>query len=589
MIIKTTNIYKLKKDFDYMSNQSLVKHRYKNRNLNLEQILERIELVDDIKILNENDDQMTYCPFYVLPTASIQSEVCGLFTVKSDVVDVPVDFMREDLFTTWFYEIIPEGLFLCEESETKVHLPLYKVENLYVDKETDELISLDLGNEDVEDPLFNVYGLKIDKMVNPVLLLSETNQGLKTVLVVSNDEENFDIYPYQMEMTSKLNLVAKSCYDSKAALEMKKELCQEVANMLRQNEEANREEAVSEEFDKEFDWHSPKKIVEYLDEYIIGQNEAKRGVAVAFSNYMTRFSKDDENLPKENILLLGPSGVGKTYMISLLAKKAGLPLAQTKITGKSVEGYKGENLSSVFNYISSETGGDEVPYGIVFFDEIDKVVKSDNIGFGNSIQDELIGWLEEAIIQCKSDSNKYKTQISTKNLLFVFAGAFYGEGRSLYEIVEERLYGKRNQIGFDKDTENKKQKRENPELMQQVTQSDIIKYGIKPELVGRIPSVNVLNPLSLDEKITILSSAKNSSLSQYIDLLSAKGFEVRVEPDSYAEIVRHSDARTGARSLSSVCNKVFTKIMYDPEFYLKDGVITITPELIRDNVVARMN
>ncbi|MBI3632090.1 MAG: AAA family ATPase, partial [Candidatus Vogelbacteria bacterium] len=339
----------------------------------------------------------------------------------------------------------------------------------------------------------------------------------------------------------------------------------------------------------EIDWDNPKNIVAYLDRFIIGQLKTKVLVATAFSAYMMKVKTSDHDLPKDNIFLLGSSGVGKTYMMSLLAKKAGLLYLETKLSGKSSEGYKGINLSQIFISVREKTK-DDAPYGIIFLDEIDKLANiRDNDFFGHVLQDEMIGWLEEEEVLLDSgpsskDAKDLKTKLSlnTKNLLFVVAGAFQDNGsNSLANIISKRMSKGSYKIGFGADS---KTKINGSVSFSNVTPEDLIEYGLKPELLGRLPVVVALDDLTLDDKIEILRRAENSCLTRYKKLFSIKGFELLVTEDALEAIAKECPAETGARALNSVCSKIFYRLLFDPSAYSKkrgaNSMIEVTGELV---------
>jgi len=330
------------------------------------------------------------------------------------------------------------------------------------------------------------------------------------------------------------------------------------------------------------DWNNPRSLVEYLNRFVVGQEEAKKVVAVAFSNYMTKYQRRDEELQKENLLLIGPSGVGKTFMISLLAKVASLPYAETKLSGKSSEGYKGENLSVVFEQIRAKSS-EEAPYGIVFLDELDKLARDEwgsGGGFGSRLQNELIAWLEEATISGDQISGKdQRPPISTKNLLFVTAGAFRGANGNgaLESLVEDRLGNGKSKLGFGAETRERVQGK-----LDYTAPEDLINYGLMPELVGRLPAIAVFNPLSKEDKLHILKTSEKSCLANYQRVLSLKGYEVQIGDEVLDFIVGQAPEETGARALFSICNDLFSDIIYDPEKFADDKKkITITPEIAK--------
>jgi ATP-dependent Clp protease ATP-binding subunit ClpX len=285
------------------------------------------------------------------------------------------------------------------------------------------------------------------------------------------------------------------------------------------------------------------------------------------------------------MILIGHSGVGKTLIISLLAKEALLPMVETKITGKSSEGYVGDHLSNIFRQLRTKTNG-EAPYGIISLDEIDKLVENHNGFFGDRKQDELIGWLEEANINTSLDSKSQENKenrLNTKNLLFVTAGAFGGVTKdSLEEIIKKRLNQDKATIGFLAEEIDKKSKEYN---LGKTLPEDLISYGFKTELVGRLPSIVILDPLSIEDKINILTKSRNSPLNKYFKLFKLKGYDLKIDPKVYETIVSYCPDQTGARALKSVCNNLFTRILFDPaKFSDNNKTIKITQDLTKELV-----
>lgn len=418
--------------------------------------------------------------------------------------------------------------------------------------------------------LFPVFGIEGKDGIHPILLVSETEEGLDYVglSLINNKMGGFWSQNVTGELGSQLKEFLKQ-YNLGKSLSSAKPKEKAVATITEVKD------------DEKLNWDEPKEIVRYLDQYIIGQTEAKKVIAVAFSSYMVKVKSKDDRLPKSNIMLVGPSGVGKTYAISLLAKKAKLPMAQTKLTGKCAVGYKGEQLISIFKDIRAKSP-DEAPYGIIFLDEIDKMALYDSDhSFGQQLQDEMIGWLEDADIReiVQGGATNDSLMLNTKNLLFVTAGAFSGGGGNdtLEGILAKRLGQHRNKLGFCIDSIAKDDK---GRMMQKLRPEDLVEYGFKPELVGRLPCIGVLNALTTEDKIRILTHAKNSALESYSALIEAKGFKVETELATLKVIAGKCPPETGARALAAMCNDLFTELIYEPEKYADDKkIIRITPAL----------
>ena len=320
---------------------------------------------------------------------------------------------------------------------------------------------------------------------------------------------------------------------------------------------------------------NPQTIINYLNDYVIEQHDAKEEVAAAFSTYATKVLNQGEKLPKNHMLFLGSTGVGKTYLMQVLAKRAGIPFVQGKLTGKSTEGYKGENLSELFEQV--KTAADEdAPHVIVYLDEIDKLARDDwgsGSGFGARIQDELIGWLEEATI---IGDKKNPRPINTKNILFILTGAFHGStGRDLEDIIKKRLTGEKH-VGFGM---QQTQQYTTQDLIAKITPQDLIEYGLKQELVGRMPSIVPFHPLTTEHKVRILKEAKDSQLTLYENLFKLRGYNLIIEPGVHEVIAERCPKETGARSLNAVCAQLFKRvILQTKELADEKNNIVMTPQ-----------
>ncbi len=299
---------------------------------------------------------------------------------------------------------------------------------------------------------------------------------------------------------------------------------------------------------EEIDWKDPRSIVAHLDKYVIAQDRMKRSIAVAFSNYLHGFTQP--------CLIIGPSGVGKTYGAEVLAEAANLPVVITQASGKSEVGYVGDSISDAIVTLAKLADSKE-PKGIVVFDEFDKLGASGlNSSFKPGIQDELIGLYDGGTVK----------GINTKNILFIAAGAFQGGkgDRSLADIVRERL-SPRKPIGFGQDAGAGALSDEDALALLQ--ESDLVTYGIKMELVGRLAVRTIAHPLTIDHKISILNDAKRSVLEKYRTVFQNRGYALETTQDALRTIAQAAPPEINARGLRAACASVFDPILYDPEQY----------------------
>ncbi len=560
--------------------------RYSERESELEKALQGIHFGREVRFgysgQGKEQQKQTTSPVYLLPLDVHNGVIYGYFMLDEKLVEVPIGFLRRNnfLFKEHFNPNLDGNLVKENGSrERTLYLPL-KLTDLVMDIgiEKDEKW---VAHEGSPFPLFGVEG---SQGTYPLILVSETEERIICKGMYKQKGGQLSTYDHQAMRSSdqQVREVLKKLRGVKPTLPEKRAL-QETAQ-IGTGKTLGPATLLEVTANGDINLEEPKSIVSYLNHYVIGQDEAKMIISVAFSNYMTKVRTKMEDLPKENVLCVGPSGVGKTYMLSLLAKKASLPFVQSKLTGKSTEGYKGENLSTVFEQLRAQTTG-EAPYGIVFLDEIDKLARDEwgsGSGFGPRLQDELIGWLEEAVIMGPEDpAVKKKERLNTKNLLFVTAGAFQGSsGSSLVDIIQKRLGKGQRQIGFGQCQGDDKTSTEYPLL--KVRPEDLIKYGLKPELVGRLPSLAVFKPLTTDDKVRILTEAKRSPFTQYTELLKLKGYALEIEPTVPTLIASFCPEETGARALSSICNDLFTEIMFEPDKYATNQkVILVTPDLAR--------
>lgn len=558
--------------------------RHSEQNSDLEKALQGIPFSGNIVFSydggQKTETKETATPVYLLSLDVHDTVSYGYFIVDGRAAEAPIGFSRKNnfLFKEYFRpdsagDIVKER----QSNEETLYLPL---------KLTDIItpIGRHVQNKFVPDKgsPFTIMGIDGSKGVYPLFLISETEEGIKCYGFYKGKNGELLTYSHGIN-NSDHNKLRKFLQTLKEGNTAERRVLVETAQRGgdKSSLSAGGLEGIA---NGDLNWEEPKSIVAYLNQYVVGQEDAKMNIAVAFSSYMTKVRTNREDLRKDNLLLIGPSGVGKTYMLSLLAKKASLPMVQTKLTGKSTEGYKGENLSTVFEQMRAMTTG-EAPYGIIFFDEIDKVARDElgEPGFGARLQDELIGWLEEAIVLAdKKDDNNNYNGLNTRNILFVTAGAFQGvsEDMSLAGIIRKRLGRGQKQVGFG----SRQGAKDTPEeyILRKVRPEDLIAYGVKPELVGRLPALGVLHPLTVEDKVRILTATKRSPITNYSQLLQLKGYTVEVD-DAVAEIIaQRCPDETGARALNAICNDLFTDILFDPQQYADDNkVIRVTPDVAR--------
>ena len=334
---------------------------------------------------------------------------------------------------------------------------------------------------------------------------------------------------------------------------------------------------------------APHKIKASLDEYIVGQEHAKKVMSVAVYNHykrvMAKPEEDGIEIEKSNMLMIGPTGCGKTYMVKTLAKLLDVPLAITDATTLTEAGYIGDDIESVVSKLLAAADNDveRAEHGIIFIDEIDKIAKKKNTNqrdvSGESVQQGMLKLLEGAEIEVPVGASSKNamvpmTMVNTKNILFICGGAFPG----LEDIVKERL-NKAASIGFKADLKDKYDNEEN--LIKNVTVEDIRKFGMIPEFIGRLPIVFTLEALTEDMLVSILTTPKNAIVKQYQKLLAMDEVKLEFEEGALRNIAKRAkEKKVGARALRAIIEEFMLDIMYEIPKDDNIGMVTITEDYI---------